>query len=197
MELNFRLLFLAAFLCVSKAVDTTLHDGATGSDVVLAVIAKLDASRIAFRDDHRLLRRLAFVETADGADSGSSTTRGLWGLDKDKLDLVLSATELAELRIVIEALFRIDWGAVTVQDLRKPFYAGLVARLYLQYLEVSGSAVIPLAGDIVGQASFWLAYYHTDVGGVSRTEVFFVGQVDLLEEREGMLALHRLCFYTQ
>ena len=171
---------------MSKAVDTTLHDGATGSDVVQAVIAKLDASRIAFRDDHRLLRRLAFVETADGADSGSSTTRGLWGLDKDKLDLVLSATELAELRIVIEAVFRIDWGAVTVQDLRKPFYAGLVARLYLQYLEVSGRAVIPLAGDIVGQASFWLAYYHTDVGGVSRTEVFFVGQVDLLEEREGI-----------
>ena len=114
MELNFLLFFLAAFLCVSKAVDTTLHDGATGSDVVQAVIAKLDASRIAFRDDHRLLRRLAFVETADGADSGSSTTRGLWGLDKDKLDLVLSAIELAELRIVIEAVFRIDWRAVIV-----------------------------------------------------------------------------------
>ena len=176
---------LAASLSVAVALDTTLHEGAVGSEVVQAVIAKLDASRAAFRDDHRMLRRLAFVETVDGTNSTSGDRGGLWGLDEAKLDTVLSSPELLELRIALRAVFGIDWGSVTIDDLLKPFYAGMVARLYLHYLEISGTAVIPLAGDLVAQARFWLAYYHSDVGGVSRTEVYFVEQVDILEEREG------------
>jgi hypothetical protein len=176
-------MLLSPFIGVD-ALDRTLVDGATGSDVVRAVIAKVDASRIAFGDDHRLLRRLAFVETSDGANS-SSSSGGLWGLQQSHLDTVSSSPQLEELRIAIRAAFGIDWGTVKINDLGKPFFAGLVARLYLFYLEISGTAVIPLAGDIVGQARFWLTYYHSDVGGVSHTEIYFVEQVDILEEREG------------
>ena len=168
----------------ADALDRTLVDGATGSNVVQAVIAKVDASPIAFGDDHRLLRRLAFVETSDGANS-SYSSGGLWGLHQSHLDTVSSSPQLEELRIAIRAAFGIVWGTVTINDLGKPFFAGLVARLYLFYLEISGTAVIPLAGDIVGQARFWLTYYHSDVGGVSDTEIYFVEQVDILEEREG------------
>ena len=176
-------MLLSPFIGVD-ALDRTLVDGATGSDVVQAVIAKVDASRIAFGDDHRFLRRLAFVETSDGANS-SYSSGGLWGIQQSHLDTVSSSPQLEELRIAIRAAFGIDWGTVTINDLGKPFFAGLVARLYLFYLEISGTAVIPLAGDIVGQARFWLTYYHSDVGGVSDTEIYFVEQVDILEEREG------------
>ena len=183
------LFLLAVLFFGANALDKTLDDGAIGSDVVQAVIAKLDASGIAFGDDHRLLRRLAFVETADGANSSSSSSAGLWGLQQSHLDVVGSAPQLAELRIAIRAAFGIDWGAVTTNDLGKPFFAGLAARLYLFYLEISGTATIPLAGDIDGQAEFWIRYYHSNIGGTSRTELFFVEQVDLLEKREGRALL--------
>ena len=175
----------------AEAVDRTLVDGATGSDVVQAVIAKLDASRIAFGDDHRLLRRLSFVETADGANSSSSSV-GLWGLQQTQLDVVRSSPQLEELRIAIHVAFGIDWGAVTINDFGKPFFSGLVARLYLFHLEITGTVAIPLAGDILGQARFWLTYYHSNVGGVSRTEIYFVEQVDILEEREGTVYFQAL-----
>ena len=179
------LFLLAALFSGANTLDKTLDDGAIGSDVVQAVIAKLDASGIAFGDDHRLLRRLAFVETADGANTNVSNV-GLWGLSQSHLDVVGSAPLLAELRIAVRAAFGIDWGAVTTNDLGKPFFAGLAARLYLFYLEISGTATIPLAGDIDAQAHFWFTYYHSNVG-FSWTEQYFVVQVDLLEEREGML----------
>ena len=190
-QLSMLVLFLLTISYKAEAVDRTLVEGATGSDVVQAVIAKLDASQIAFGDDHRLLRRLSFVETADGANS-SSSSGGLWGLQQTQLDVVRSSPQLEELRIAIHVAFGIDWGAVTIKDFGKPFFAGLVARLYLFHLEITGTAAIPLAGDILGQARLWLTYYHSNVGGVSRTEIYFVEQVDILEEREGTVYIQAL-----
>ena len=97
-QLSMLVLFLLTISYKAEAVDRTLVEGATGSDVVQAVIAKLDASQIAFGDDHRLLRRLSFVETADGANSSSSSV-GLWGPQQTQLDVVRSSPQLEELRI--------------------------------------------------------------------------------------------------
>ena len=174
------------FLVASCGVDKTLNDGASGSDVVHAVIAKLDATRI-FDNDHRLLRRLAFVESADGAkddDALCSDGGGIWALQESKFDVVLSSTELASVREGIRLAFGIDWRQITIRDLCKPFYAGLAARMYLYYLEITATARIPLAGNIAEQAQFWITYYHLRSSGL--TIDYFIAQVSLLEEKEGL-----------
>ena len=177
---------ISAVLClVAKALDETLNDEAVGSDVVHAVIAKLDASAL-FDSDHRLLRRLAFVETADGSvnydlcvDDG-----GIWALEESKFNLVLSAPELEDLRIKTGQMFDFEWTRVARGDLCKPFYAGLAARLYLAYIEFATDE-IPLAGNFGAQADFWIAYYNAG-GNVT----LFIEQVALLENKEGIIQLH-------
>ena len=177
------LVIAVSFVHVVRSVDKTLVDDATGSEVVQAVIAKLDVSKI-FDNDHRLLRRLAFVESTDGTNGSTGTQDGgIWGLERSKLDIILNATELAEIRKIISVNFGVVWTQVTEDDLRKPFYAGLAARMYLFYLEATLTH-IPLAGNIRAQAQFWLSYYHSNVGGV--TVDYFIEKVTLLEEIEGM-----------
>ena len=176
---------MSALCCsVVGSVDKTLDDGATGSDVVQAVIAKIEASRIPFGSDHRLLRRIAYVESADGTKHHSlcSDTGGVWALQEDKFNTVLSTSELDGVRDIIHLAFGIDWTQTTIADLCKPFYAGLAARMYLYYLEITATAIIPLAGNVVEQAQFWLTYYHSNTGGL--TTHYFVEQVTLLEEKE-------------
>ena len=172
------------FVHVVRSVDKTLVDDSTGSEVVQAVIAKLDVTKI-FDSDHRLLRRLAFVESSDGTNGCTGTQGGgIWGLERSKLDIILNAPELAEIRNRISVNFGVVWTQVTEDDLRKPFYAGLAARMYLFYLEATQLANIPLAGNIRAQAQFWVSYYHSNVGGA--TEDYFIEKVTLLEELEGI-----------
>jgi receptor-type tyrosine-protein phosphatase Q len=167
---------------VVGAVDLTLEDDATGSDVVLAVIAKLDFARI-FDSDHRFLRRLAFVENGDGVNSTSTDYGGIWALEESKFGVVLTAPELEEVYRSIRRSFAIEWSQVKKNDLRKPFYSGLAARLYLYYLEITATASIPLAGNIQEQAQFWITYYHSSIGRLPSDH--FVEQVILLEQKEG------------
>lgn len=178
-------LVVAGSLAVS-AVDLTLQDGATGADVVLAVIAKLDSSNVfKVESDHRLLRRIAYVETRDGTKSNSSQRGGIWAIDNGKLDIVRTSAELQEKRSATRDKFGIEWSEMTWKDLRKPLYAGLVARLYLLYLE-STSRVIPLAGDVRSQAQFWFDYYYSNVGNL--TVEYFILEVKTLDTEEGMVA---------
>ena len=175
---------ITALCSVVGAVDLTLEDDATGSDVVLAVIAKLDFARI-FDSDHRFLRRLAFVENGDGINSTATDHGGIWALEESKFGVVLAAPELEEVYRSIRRSFGIEWSQVKKNDLRKPFYSGLAARLYLYYLEITATASIPLAGNIQEQAQFWITYYHSSSTGRLPSD-HFVEQVILLEQKEGM-----------
>ena len=59
-------------------VDLTVEAGATGTDVVLATISRLESASI-FPSDRRLLRRIAYVETDDGRSSPSHG--GIWSVN--------------------------------------------------------------------------------------------------------------------
>ena len=135
------------------AVDLTVQDDASGADIVQAVIARLDSSDI-FQSDHRLLRRIAYVESQDGTGSGAHGpfNGGIWAVEESKFQALLTAPELAAKRDTIRLFFGIDWTHVTWNDLRKPLYSGLAARLFLSRLELTATASIPLAGDVAGQA---------------------------------------------
>ena len=138
-----------------------------------AVITRLKKFDILSKD-HQFLRRLAFVETRDGADENTFTRQesgGIWGLHKDKLDVLDSDISLFNnetiRRVVNEciamAVIENTRGPVvpSVDFLNKPLLSGLAAGLYLYYLEINGTASIPLAENIEGQARFWKKYYHS------------------------------------
>ena len=171
-----------------------LDDYACGSDVVEAVIKRLKRCDI-FSEDYQFLRRLAFVETRDGADDNTPESGGIWGLHKDKLDVLYSETSLFNndtiRRIVHECIAMAvteNTGAPvlpSVDFLNKPLLSGLAAGLYLYYLEINGAASIPLAGNIEGQARFWKTYYHS--GNLREEE--FIQRVYILE-REGKCTLN-------
>ena len=167
------------------AVDLTMQDDASGADIVQAVIAKLDSSHI-FQSDHRLLRRIAYVESQDGtgSDAHGSFNGGIWAVDEGKFQALLTAPELTADRTAIRQVLGIDWTHVTWNDLRKPFYSGLAARLFLSYLELTATTNIPLAGDVVGQARFWFDYYYSKSGNI--TVAHFEFQIHELDKKEGM-----------
>ena len=169
---------VAIFSAVHLHVDQTLKNDANGSDVVEMVIAKI--SNI-FKSDHRLLRRIAYVETNDGISG--VPPGGIWAVDESKLEIVLTEANLTELREEINQKFEeIDFGIVTFNFLSKPLVSGLVARLYLHYLNIAKNVDIPLAAAIRDQAQFWHSYYYN---GRILTVDSFTQKVRELEKREG------------
>lgn len=57
----------------------------------------------------------------------------------------------------IQVAFGIDWPSVTWDDLTKPLYSALGARLYVQYQSRSDASGIPR--NVTDQAKFWKKYY--------------------------------------
>lgn len=181
-----------------ESVDLTLEN-ANGSDVVNAVIAKLDASGI-FGPDHHFLRRLAYVESRDGADLSTlskSDNTGIWCLERCKFHFLQRVIqnqtnqnasvdeEMANITRHIELHFHFNILDLTIGFLEKPLFSGIIARLYLYYVTVAKHEQIPLAGEIEEQGKFWIKYYHPDTRGVTATH--FIDKVSTLEKEEGII----------
>ena len=175
------ILSLLCFAVIQGQRDLTLVPNASGSDVVKAVVSKIETAGL-FPTDHRLLRRIAYVQSLDGQETRTFRDGyhgGIWQVNQATLvdTQNLSAHPgLVSLYDKVQIYFGIDWRFVTWEDLRMPFYSGLAARIYLSNL-----GGIPLAGDIDGQATYWRAMYNNG------TEKDFVTLVNALEQREGEL----------
>ena len=179
-------LFCACFaLCV--AVDDTLTEGASGSAVVRAVIGRIEDTNI-FPNDNQLLRRIAYVESKDGTDSNtyrSGYYGGIWQVDEVGFEDTQDTTShfgLATKLDKIQEKFGIDWRKVRWQDLRKPLYSGLAARLFLSNI----AAAIPFASDLQAQGAYWKAHYNTNAGAGS-VEKF-------VQDVKNLLQLESKCF---
>ena len=150
--------FLIFLFCVIAAnvtatTDLTLVEGENGADVVTACLSKLQLSKI-FKSDNKIMRRIAYVETMDGLDSaGNMTDGGIWKLSFEKYERTKKlAPSLLE---KIKKLFGISWKDTTFEDLKKPFYSALGARLFLELVTES----IPLSTDVLEQSSYWKEHY--------------------------------------
>ena len=152
--------------------DWMNHDDANGSHVVEAVLKQLDKSRI-FQQDHRFMRRIAYVETRDGrekvhenvTETGCHKRVGIWGMTSSILQTIKNKTILVEYpdlnnvsRHICEA-FGVNITGPEKLNLRHPLISGIAARFYLHYLTVLRNEEIP--EDIAGQASFWASCYRT------------------------------------
>ena len=161
-----------ATTCLNRTEKMFLLNGReTGSHLVQTVISKLHSLQI-LTCDHRLLRRIALVETNDGISGVPDG--GIWALNESKFNAISSDVD----EVLSKKLCLNVPGGTTYEYLKKPLVSGLCASLYLNYLEKSRNARIPLARKIEEQAKFWNKYYHTR----ELTTEYFVEQV---KTREG------------
>ena len=179
------IILLLYFAVLQAQRDLTLVSEASGSDVVKAVVTKIETTGV-FPTDHRLLRRIAYVESLDGKETRTyreGYDGGIWQVDQATfLDTQnLSAHPgLDSLHNKIQVYFGIDWQYVNWKDLRIPLYSGLAVRIYLWIVGKS----IPLAGEIIEQAVYWRAIWNHN-----GTEKHFVTLVEALEKWEGQVEL--------
>ena len=134
----FLLYLLGVFALVNKVcstcTDLTRVSEAYGTDVVLTCVQLVQ--NVGVFDDFGLLRKIAIVETADGESAftyapGEHFRGGIWGVAKEAFDSTKSALTSAYNQFLVDE-FQIDWTSVEWDDLRKPLFSALAARLYLR-----------------------------------------------------------------
>lgn len=163
--------------------DLTIAVGANGTEVVMATVSRIQQSGI-FPDDNRFLRRVAFAESRDGLDSDTFRDGyfgGIWQVDEAIFLVTLNVTahpELARSGGIFDGIsnsFNVEWRAVTWQDLRRPLFSALAARIFFELAEGN----IPDIGDVRGQGRYWKdTGFNTNPGD---TVDFFVQTINTLE----------------
>ena len=171
---------LAFLLCeIATAIDQTMTENARGTAVVHAVITKLESCERYNLTDHRLLRRIAYVETMDK----QTPPGGLWALSRNNFNLIKtmmkqwltsSCRGLLDDQVIEHVVNRDPYASTKI-----PIVSGLAASLYLQHLTTAEGLAIPLADEIEGQATFWRNHYNH-----SGNKAVFEERVAALEEKE-------------
>ena len=141
--------------------EAVLINGANGTAVVLLSIAHIQQAAI-FSDDNEILRRIAYAETRDGSDLDTYSEGnygGIWAVSEvafeNSKDTSMPLLALKHKQIIQQ--FGIDWLFVPMNELRKPFYSALAARLVLY----AAPRAIPSDTDIEAQAQFWRENYNS------------------------------------
>ena len=174
--------------CTAEPIDKTIVQNEGGRKVVHAVLTKLEACQDYNLTDHRLLRRIAFVQTGDNGTRDG----GIWALDEAKIDLV---SDMMREWLNSSCRGLLNHNQSLINDILRnltastniPIVSGLAASLYLQYLTTEGDLSIPLAGDIEGQARFWHEHYYTSDGPMNVT--VFANEVKRSERMESKFVL--------
>ena len=173
--------------------DWMNHDDANGSCVVEAVLKQLNKSEL-FQQDHRFMRRMAFVETRDGRETvHENVTRchkrvGIWGMTQFFLQIMKHQMRLVEFpelnnvsRHICEA-FGVNMTGHERPNLRNPLVSGIVARFYLLYLTVLQDVEFPESKE--HQATFWQSQYR-----LSSSPTLMVRFEERVIELEGMIRM--------
>ena len=146
--------FVAFLVLVSQCVSSQYMS------TFIDVLRRLDCSDVFEMDDHRFMRRLAYVETMDGAEMQGNG--GIWNVLLHQLNVELTLVNNSVLEMVCQNL---GVNITTVVrspgsvDLNITMVSGMVARFYLHFLVTVRNKQLPPAEDVSGQAAFWLSNY--------------------------------------
>jgi hypothetical protein len=139
--------------------------GRNGSELVNAIVHILECSGV-FEDDNVFMRRLAYVETMDGAEGQGRT--GIWNATKHHLNAMAYEVKIGSFPDLVNQTcekFGVDMKTAVRNpeslDLRDPLVSGVVARFYLT---VERRIQIPSAEDVDGQARFWFSQFRIKDG---------------------------------
>jgi len=166
-SVSYALLLLLSMVDNRMAENDLTQEKATGEAVVEAVAKYIRDAGI-FADDHGFLKRIACVESKYGNDPNTFKPKndkpyygGIWQVDKIGFDETKNVRSHPSLRTTMEKIKKqkgIDWNSVTWEDLWKPLYSGLSARLLLS----TKAGKIP--DTLEGQAEYWKKHYNSGVG---------------------------------
>ena len=161
--------------------ERILQYGSNGTTAVLLSVAHLEHSAV-FSNDNGFLRRIAYAETRDGTSS-SIEFHNIWAVSQEGLEQtkISNHPTLNVKRKLIAQELDIDWLLIEWDDLKRPFYSALAARLLL----FLAPELIPDFSDIPDQAQFWKQYYNVD-GSLSE----FIGAANELEGQNNCYKIH-------
>ncbi|CAI9741714.1 Hypothetical predicted protein [Octopus vulgaris] len=166
------LLFVGICLGIARhvyAVDLTLKPGETSKAVIDATIRKIRTKCI-LAEDYYFLRRLAEAQMK----SIPAGTGGIWRVTEAQLTTVKDACKgiLRTNCSKVQTELNIAVSTVTVSDLQKPLYSGLVMSLFILTLQT------PIPVNTPGQAFYWVR--HINLDGAMHV---FVDSANKLEQR--------------
>ncbi|OQV25446.1 putative Transmembrane cell adhesion receptor mua-3 [Hypsibius exemplaris] len=174
------LITLGAYLVGAQTTDTTLQERTYSEDVVDVVIKKITRANFA-SPDKGFMKRIACAESQYGTAPTTYANGyygGVWQMDEANFLLTKNNITYPGLnefhRKIFRSSLRIDWTKVEWQDLWKPLYSGLAARILLWIRQEAGH-VIP--DTLANQAVYWKTHY--DIGGGTVED--FKAQVALCE----------------
>ncbi len=157
---------LSQCYCADSCIDFTRVPGSIGTSTVLATIRLVQHSGI-FLEDYDILRRIAYAETLDGTEYYAANSGGIWKVSEQVFNITKSVssnnTDSSGFNIIndildaVDSVFRINWDTVTYQDLEKPLYSALAARIYIQQLQENDG--ISISSNANEQATLWLTEY--------------------------------------
>ena len=163
-------------LCI--VLKMALTKEGKGAVVVDDVISQIENSGI-LPSDKGFLRRVAWVESKFGTDPGTyraGYNGGIWQVDEIGFRDTQNTTSHPKLKGKYEKIcekLKIDWENTTWEDLRKPLYSGLAARLFLGNLPSS------IPDTLQGQAIYWKENYNKTGKGTAEK---FIEDVEALEK---------------
>ncbi|OQV22531.1 hypothetical protein BV898_03705, partial [Hypsibius exemplaris] len=117
-----------------------------------------------FRKDKQMLRNIAQAESDNGLDNpGTSSVGGIWRVNQS----VFADTKSASLSVFasrFQGSFGINWNTTTWQDLDKPLYSALAARLAIalqqqEFLNTPTSLDGKLPWSATVQSANWKAAF--------------------------------------
>ena len=142
-----------------------MEPGASGPEVAETVVSTIESVKI-FSENHNIhpyVRRIAWVESKHGLDSGTYRKDyhgGLWQVD-ESLFLVTQNTSIPILidkhKLVKKRFdlgFDTDWMKIHWEDLRIPLWSGLAVCLYMCTIEEE------IPSSISKQAEHWHKSYN-------------------------------------
>lgn len=128
----------------------------SGPEVVRLCIKKLKSPIFNMPDDNNFMWRVACVMSDFGREMNKNG--GIWQLSttafKDTMDTSAHYALPRKYQKIWKA-YGIDWKNVKYEDLNKPFYSALAARLYLSNF----SEPIPPPHKVSEQAEYWKFMY--------------------------------------
>ena len=170
---------------VNKSIQQQISGlGRNGSELVNAIVHNILECSGVFEDDNVFMRRLAYVETMDGAEGQGRT--GIWNATKHHLNAMAYGALIRSFPDLVNQIcekFGVDMQVAVRNpeslDLRNPLVSGVVARFYLHYVTVERRIQIPSAEDVNGQARFWFSQFRMNNG--TATSQHFTGRVAVLK----------------
>ena len=180
-------LLVLHFAATLAQKDRTLEDEATGSDVVIATVNRIQSSGV-FPDDYQFLRRMARVETNDG-ETLSQTTGGIWNIDSSptwrKVQSFMKVSEERhQLQMQIQLALGITWNSTfpTYGDLKIPLYSALAVLVRIQSLKET------IPDDIFGQADLWQRQFNNQPTTLTKDD--FISNATALQREQSKINYH-------